>query len=66
MYKSDSLRLKLKHLSLPSFYTAFRTIYPFVKIRRKKSVTGEFSFLFIFFLAYTILLHQGSAMFVLP
>jgi len=41
MYKQDSLRYNLKHLSSSLFYKAFSTVYPFVKIRRKKSVTGN-------------------------
>ena len=37
MYKQDSLRYNLEHLSLQSFYKAFRAIFPFVHIRRKKA-----------------------------
>ena len=51
MYKQDSLRYNLEHLSLPAFYKAFRTVYPFVHIRRKKSVTGSYIFLLkVFFM----------------
>ena len=54
MYKNDNLRYNMKHMSLSTFYKAFRTVYPFVKIRRKKSVTGIFSSVMYIYICFVL------------